>query len=396
MPTAPSSETAAMRRAVELAARALGRTSPNPVVGCVILDAAGEIAGEGWHEFAGGPHAEVVALAAAGERAAGGTAVVTLEPCNHTGRTGPCSEALLAAGIVRVVVAVPDPTDEASGGVARLRAAGLDVTVGVLADEAERVNEAWLTAIRRHRPHLTWKVATTLDGRVAAADGTSRWITSEQARGQVHALRAERDAVLVGGGTLAADGPHLAVRDEGGRPAPRETQPLRVVLDSRATLGASARVLDDAAPTLVVVADDADPAAVEALRGVATSRGHEVLVLPRVGRDGGLDLDALLAAMHTKGIRSVLLEGGPTLAAAFVRAGLVDRVIAYIAPALLGEGAAGLAPFGVTTIDRARRLVIDDVARVGPDVRLDAHFLPQPSTTTATTLRHPAEREGEN
>ncbi|MFP8964841.1 bifunctional diaminohydroxyphosphoribosylaminopyrimidine deaminase/5-amino-6-(5-phosphoribosylamino)uracil reductase RibD, partial [Streptomyces nanhaiensis] len=211
-----------MRRAVALSARGLGSTSPNPVVGCVVLDAAGRIVGEGWHRRAGGPHAEVHALAEAGEAARGGTAVVTLEPCDHTGRTGPCSRALIDAGVARVVYAVADPTPAARGGADTLAAAGIDVEGGLLAKEAAEVNAPWLTSVRLGRPYVRWKYAATLDGRTAAADGTSRWITSGEARADVHRLRAGADAVLVGSGTARADDPHLAVRGVSGA-----VQPLR-------------------------------------------------------------------------------------------------------------------------------------------------------------------------
>lgn len=202
----------AMSRAVDLAGRALGRTSPNPVVGCVVLDADGRVVGEGFHESAGEPHAEVNALCAAGESARGGTAVVTLEPCRHTGRTGPCTQALLDAGVARVVIAVPDPTATAGGGAQELSDAGVEVLVGIGREAAEHVNRAWLHAMTADRPFVTWKLAATLDGRTAAADGTSRWITGPDARAEVHRLRARCDAVLVGAGTLRADDPHLAVR----------------------------------------------------------------------------------------------------------------------------------------------------------------------------------------
>ncbi|NNH24300.1 bifunctional diaminohydroxyphosphoribosylaminopyrimidine deaminase/5-amino-6-(5-phosphoribosylamino)uracil reductase RibD, partial [Pseudokineococcus marinus] len=228
-----------MARAVVLAARGLGGTSPNPVVGCVVLDAAGDVAGEGWHARAGGPHAEVGALREAGARARGGTAVVTLEPCDHTGRTGPCSQALLAAGVARVVLAVADPDSRAAGGARTLAEAGVDVLRAdpEQAEAARRVNEAWLHAQRTGRPHVTWKLAATLDGRSAAADGTSRWITSPQARADAHLLRARSDAVVVGVGTVLADDPSLTVRDlppTGDAVADEALAaraPLRVVLD---------------------------------------------------------------------------------------------------------------------------------------------------------------------
>ncbi|MEU6048382.1 bifunctional diaminohydroxyphosphoribosylaminopyrimidine deaminase/5-amino-6-(5-phosphoribosylamino)uracil reductase RibD [Streptomyces griseus] len=348
----------AMRRAITLAARGLGSTSPNPVVGCVITDAAGDLVGEGFHQRAGGPHAEVHALRAAGERARGSTAYVTLEPCNHTGRTGPCAQALLAAGISRVVYAVGDPNPQATGGGDTLRAAGVRVEQGLLADEAEAGNAAWLTSVRLGRPYVLWKYAATLDGRIAAADATSRWITSPEARADVHRLRAEADAVLVGSGTARTDDPQLGVRGVDGA-----TQPLRVVVDTNASaVRPGARVLDATAPTLVAVAEDA-PA--DHLPEAA------VLRLPRAaGR--GLDLDALLAALHERGVRSVLLEGGPTLAGAFVAAGKVDKVVGYLAPVLLGAGPAALADAGISTISGALRLDVTETVPIGPDLRITA------------------------
>ncbi|WP_225849644.1 bifunctional diaminohydroxyphosphoribosylaminopyrimidine deaminase/5-amino-6-(5-phosphoribosylamino)uracil reductase RibD [Streptomyces sp. HPF1205] len=347
-----------MRRAVELAGRSLGHTAPNPVVGCVILDASGAVAGEGRHLRAGGPHAEVHALTAAGAAARGGTAVVTLEPCNHTGRTGPCAQALIEAGIARVVYAVADPSAAAAGGAATLRAAGVDVEGGVLAAEAEAVNVAWLTAMRKGRPYVRWKYGATLDGRVAAADGTSRWITSPESRADVHRLRAEADAVVVGSGTLIADDPHLAVRGIEGA-----TQPLRVVVDTRARIAPTAPVLDGTAPTLVAVGKDADTAHLP---------GVDIVRLPYARGGTGLDIAALLAELHDRGTRSVLLEGGPTLAGAFVAAGAVDSVVAYLAPALLGAGPNALADAGIPTLARALRLDVTDVVRLGPDLRVTA------------------------
>lgn len=350
-----AAEATAMRRAITLAARGLGSTSPNPVVGCVVLDAAGEPVGEGWHQRAGGPHAEVHALRAAGERARGGTALVTLEPCNHTGRTGPCAQALVDAGVTRVVYAVADPNPAATGGAQTLRAAGIEVEQGLLEAEAAEGNAAWLTSVRLGRPHVTWKYAATLDGRIAAADGTSRWITSAESRADVHRLRAECDAVVVGSGTQRADDPHLAVRD-----IENVVQPLRVVVDTRGTaVTPGARVLDDAAPTLIAVADDAAPA-----------HEGETVRLPRA--EGGLDIRTLLDALHARGVRSVLLEGGPTLAGAFVAAGCVDRVVGYLAPVLLGAGPAALDGGGITTIAQALRLDVSETVRIGPDLRITA------------------------
>ncbi|MFI9581575.1 bifunctional diaminohydroxyphosphoribosylaminopyrimidine deaminase/5-amino-6-(5-phosphoribosylamino)uracil reductase RibD [Streptomyces sp. NPDC052236] len=349
-----------MRRAIRLAARGLGSTSPNPVVGCVILDASGQPVGAGHHRRAGGPHAEVHALRDAGERARGGTAYVTLEPCDHTGRTGPCAQALIAAGIARVSYAVGDPTPQATGGGDTLRAAGIQVEQGLLADEAEAGNIAWLTSVRLGRPYVLWKYAATLDGRIAARDGSSRWISSPESRADVHRLRAEADAVIVGSGTMRADDPHLAVRGIEGMAD--VTQPLRVVVDTEGTaVRPGARVLDDAAPTLIAIADDARTELPDAVRLVR---------LPRAAT--GLDIPALLAALHARDIRSVLLEGGPTLAGAFVAAGAVDKVVGYLAPVLLGAGPAALADAGITTLTEALRLDVTETVRIGPDLRITA------------------------
>lgn len=335
-----------MRRAVELAARGAATTRPNPDVGAVVLNAAGHVVGEGWHARAGGPHAEVNALQAAGDGAAGGTLAVTLEPCRHRGRTGPCVDTIQAAGIRRVVYAVDDPT-RAGGGASELRKAGVDVEGGVLADEAEQVNARWLTAVRRARPLVVWKVAATLDGRVAAADGTSRWISSPASRADAHRLRATCDTIMVGVGTVLADDPHLTARDAQGHLCPE--QPLRVVVDSAGRTPADARVRDGAAETWVATVDEL---------------GADL--------DGAVDLGALLRALHRRGRQSVLLEGGPTLAGAFVRQRLVDRVVAYVAPTLLGSGAASLASTGIETLADAAALDIIDVRRLGPDVRITA------------------------
>ncbi|UQA98076.1 bifunctional diaminohydroxyphosphoribosylaminopyrimidine deaminase/5-amino-6-(5-phosphoribosylamino)uracil reductase RibD [Streptomyces halobius] len=358
-----------MRRAIELAARGLGHTSPNPVVGCVVLDSAGRTVGEGWHRRAGGPHAEIHALRAAGERARGGTAVVSLEPCNHTGRTGPCARALIDAGIARVVYAVPDPTPSATGGAVTLAEAGVDVEGGLLADEAAAGNEAWLTSVLRRRPFVLWKYAASLDGRIAAADGTSRWISSPESRADVHRLRAAADAVIVGSGTARADDPQLGARI-GGLSDDEISQPLRVVVDTGATaVKAGARVLDGTAPVLIAVAEDADTSHLDGLAPLVR--------LPRAAIGPGLHIPALLQVLHEREVRSLLLEGGPTLAGAFLAAGAVDKVVGYLAPVLLGAGPAALGDAGIGTIAEALRLDVTDTARLGPDLRI-----------TATPIRH--------
>ena len=265
-----------MRRAVALSASVGEATHPNPNVGAVVLDRSGEVVGEGRHERAGGPHAEVLALAAAGDRARGGTVVVTLEPCAHTGRTGPCTGALLAAGVARVVFAVADPNPAAAGGAEPLRAAGVEVEAGLLAAEAEPANERWLTGVRLRRPFVVWKVASTLDGRVAAADGTSRWISSPESRADAHRLRAECDTIVAGVGTVLADDPALTVRDADRRLVGE--QPLRVVVDTSGRTPAGAQVLDASAPTWVATAAELG-----------------------TGADGQVDLVALLKALHDQG-----------------------------------------------------------------------------------------------
>jgi diaminohydroxyphosphoribosylaminopyrimidine deaminase/5-amino-6-(5-phosphoribosylamino)uracil reductase len=323
-----------MRRAVELAARGIGSTHPNPVVGCVITGADGHPVGEGFHAVAGGPHAEVEALRMAGARARGGTAYVTLEPCNHTGRTGPCADALIEAGIARVVYAVPDPNRTAAGGADKLQSKNIEVEQGVLRSEAEAVNHVWLHSVRVGRPFVTWKFATTLDGRSAAPDGTSKWITGPIARADVHRLRAECDAIVVGTQTVLNDDPELTVRDEFDVPAAR--QPLRVVVGDR-EIPPTARVRNDRAETLLLPTHD--PAEV-------------------------------LRQLDDRQIRHLWLEGGPTLAAAFLRAGLVDQIVAYVAPAVLGSGYAAVGDLGAESIGHLRRFKLADVSRLGDDVRL--------------------------
>jgi diaminohydroxyphosphoribosylaminopyrimidine deaminase / 5-amino-6-(5-phosphoribosylamino)uracil reductase len=335
---ASPTEVAAMRRALDLARTPGVPPTPNPRVGCVVLGADGEIVGEGFGRGAGRRHAEVDALLDAGELARGATAVVTLEPCNHSGRTGPCSAALVAAGVARVVYAQADGNPVARGGATTMRAAGLGVEGGVLADEAGSVNPEFTASMEMQRPYVTWKLAATLDGRSAAADGTSRWVTGPAARLDVHRQRALHDVVLVGTGTVRADDPQLTVRDQDGHPVDRRFQPLRAVMGC-ADLPPGAHVLDDAAPTVHL--RTRDPA-------------------------------AALAELYATNRQFVWLEGGPTLAAAFLTAGLVDRVIAYVAPALLGAGLPAVSDLGIGTIADAVRLVLDDVARVGGDVRITA------------------------
>ncbi|MHA7987328.1 bifunctional diaminohydroxyphosphoribosylaminopyrimidine deaminase/5-amino-6-(5-phosphoribosylamino)uracil reductase RibD [Rathayibacter sp. CAU 1779] len=323
---------APMRRALELAM--LGPShGVNPRVGCVVLSAEGDVIAEGWHRGAGTPHAEVDALSKLEPgQASGATAVVSLEPCNHTGRTGPCSEALIAAGISRVVYAVEDPGHASKGGAIRLRDAGVDVISGVEADAATRLIEDWLTAARLGRPHVTLKWASSLDGRTAAADGTSRWITGTAARQHVHEQRAASDAVIVGTGTVLADDPALTARGDAGELLAR--QPVPVVLGDRPVPQDAAVLLHPNAPVFL----------------------------------GGHNLAATLVELRELGIRTVYVEAGPTLASAFVRDGLVDEFHVYLAPTLLGGPRVALTDIGIETIAEQRTLCLERVARLGNDV----------------------------
>lgn len=328
---------AAMDRAIALSETARGTTHPNPPVGAVVFDADGAIVGEGATQPPGGPHAEVMALRQAGERARGATLAVTLEPCAHRGRTPPCTEAVIGAGIARVHYAVTDPHAIAAGGAAVLADAGIAVTHGPLSEEAARGPlRAWLHFIRTGRPHVTWKYAATLDGRVAAADGTSRWISSPESRAEVHRLRAKVDAIVVGTGTVLADDPQLTARDADGKLLPR--QPLRVIVGGR-DIPPGAKVLDHAAETVILPTKDPD------------------------------DVLALLAE---RGALDVLLEGGPRLAGAFVKAARVDRIVGYLAPALLGAGPWALEDAGVATITEMHRWTIEEATMTGGDVRITA------------------------
>lgn len=323
----------AMDLAIRAAEEVKGSTYPNPPVGAVILNAAGQVAGVGGTRPPGQEHAEVVALAGAGAAARGGTAVVTLEPCNHQGRTGPCVDALVAAGVSRVVYAVADPNPQAAGGAARLRTLGIEVLDGQASDRvsAGPLRE-WLHKQRTGRPHITWKYGASVDGRSAANDGTSQWITSEQSRADVHRRRAFADAILVGTGTVFADDPQLTARTPDNELVPH--QPLRVVVGMR-EVSSDAKVLNDDSHTMVIRTHD--PAEVLAALGDRTD---------------------------------IILEGGPTLAGAFLRAGLVDRILAYLAPMLLGGNVPAVEDVGVTTLSRALRWEYDQIERMGPDVLL--------------------------
>ena len=330
MPGTSQIERNAMWRALALAASPGVPLGPNPRVGCVILDAAGRTVAEGFHRGAGSPHAEVDALSRAGAAARGATAVVTLEPCNHTGRTGPCAQALIEAGVRRVVVAQRDTNPVAVGGIETLRTAGLEVETGLLVDEARHLNRVWTFAVEHGRPYVTWKFATTLDGRSAAADGTSRWVSSAAARHDTHRLRALCDTMLVGTNTVAVDDPRLTVRDELDVPLAR--QPLRAVMGER-DLDPGRRIFDSAAETVHLRTRDPETA---------------------------------LKDLFARDRQHVFLEGGPTLAAAFLAAGLVDEAVAYVAPMLLGSGRAAVGDLGITTIAEALHLPVTDVTVLEP------------------------------
>lgn len=332
----------AMRRALELAAAPGVPLGPNPRVGCVLLAPDGSAVAEGFHRGAGTPHAEAAALAEAGDAARGSTAVVTLEPCNHTGRTGPCAQALIEAGVSRVVFAQPDPNPVAAGGADALRAAGLHVEMGLLEHEARRLNRAWTFSLEHGRPFVTWKFATTLDGRSAAVDGTSRWVSSRPARLDTHRLRAQCDVMMVGAGTVEIDDPELTVRDEYDEPLPH--QPLRAVMGLR-ELAAGKRVFNDRAETVRLRTRD-----------------------PR----------AALSELHALERQHVFLEGGPTLAAAFLAAGLVDEVVAYVAPMLLGAGTSAVGDLGITTIAGALRLEVTDVRTLGTGTETNVRITMRP------------------
>ena len=331
--TTPPDLLDAMRRAIDSAWRVKGSTYPNPPVGAVILAADGQVVGSGATQPTGGDHAEVMALREAGARAAGGTAVVTLEPCSHHGRTPPCVDALVAAGVAAVVYAVADPNPAAAGGGQRLQEAGIAVNSGVGAAEvAAGPLREWLHRQRTGRPHVTWKFAASIDGRSAAADGSSQWITGDAARADLHRRRAAADAIVVGTGTVFADDPTLTARLPDGDLA--ATQPLRVVVGER-QIPPESKVCNDDAPTLML--HTRDP--LEVIRTLADRT-------------------------------DVLLEGGPTLAGAFLQAGVVDRILAYVAPIVLGGPMTAVGDVGVSGIAGALRWRYDGVERIGPDLLL--------------------------
>ena len=320
-----------MQRAIALSENALGRTAPNPIVGAVIVGADGSVIAEGFHDRQkSADHAEVVALKIASDRAAGSTMYVTLEPCNHTGTTGPCTQAIIDAGIATVVYAVADPNTVAAGGAAVLKSAGIEVVAGVGADEATHSNRAWLTKVTKGRPFITWKVAATLDGKVAASDGTSKWITNEASRADVQKVRRGADAIMVGTQTVIADDPHLIPRD-----GLAGNNPLRIVCGTQ-ELPKGAQVFDGAAPTKVIASKD---------------------------------LKVIASEISATGANHILLESGPTLATALLQAGMLDELMLYQGASVLGAGKSFVADLGFTTVDSAMSMARISTETFGDDVK---------------------------
>ena len=320
-----------MQRAIALSENGLGRTAPNPIVGAVIVAADGSVIAEGFHDRNKSPdHAEIVALKIAGEKARGATMYVTLEPCNHTGTTAPCTQAIISSGIKSVVYAVTDPNPVAAGGAAVLKAAGVEVIAGVGEDEASYSNRAWLTKILQGRPFITWKVAATLDGKVAAADGTSKWITNDASRADVQKVRRSIDAIMVGTQTVIADNPYLVPRDES-----VASNPLRIVCGTQ-ELPKSANVFNDAAPTKVIASKD---------------------------------LKVIAAELLATGVNHILLESGPTLATAMLQAGMLDELMFYQGASVLGAGKNFVADLGISTIENAISLQRISSETFGDDVK---------------------------
>ena len=354
-----------MRRALELAALGRGLVSPNPMVGAVVVR-DGRVVGEGWHEGPGTAHAEVRALAAAGDLSRGSTLYCSLEPCDHVGRTPPCTNAIVDAGVVQVVVATGDPNPVVDGrGFERLRTAGIEVEIGDLGSDARRLNAAFERHVVTGLPFVTMKTAASLDGKTAARDRTSRWITGQDARNDAHVLRGAADAIIVGAGTAIADDPSLTVRD----PSYRGRPPLRVVVDASGRVPPDSRIFDGSAPTLIATTERVDRARADAW----AANGAEVVSLDE-DVAGGVSLPELMAHLGKRDVQGVLLEGGATLAWSFVRERLVDRVVLYLAPTLIGgsEAPGILDGDGFAPIARAAPLHIVAVERIGDDLRVEA------------------------
>lgn len=356
-----------MARSLALAARGAGQVSPGPLVGCVVVDGRGEVVGEGFYLFEGVKHAETLALEQAGSRARGATAYVTLEPHAHTGRTPPCTEALIRAGIARVVVPVEDPNPLVSGrGFDKLREANVEVTIGVLAAEAERLNEKYFHALRRGRPFVHLKLACSLDGRIATSTGHARWISGPESRARAHQMRREYDAILVGSGTAVKDDPLLTDRSG----LPRRRLLLRVVLDEHLRLGPQSQLARTAraTPALVFTSEKADAQRVSELEAC----GVEVLSAAA----GGRDLPAVLEELRRREVQSLIIEGGAGVAGAFLRAGLVDKASFFVAPLILGSDALGAVNgAGPLTVPEATRLRDVETHRHGDDIEITGYLL---------------------
>jgi diaminohydroxyphosphoribosylaminopyrimidine deaminase / 5-amino-6-(5-phosphoribosylamino)uracil reductase len=356
-----------MYRALQLAERGLGRVSPNPMVGAVVVAPDGTVVGEGWHEGPGTAHAEVMALAAAGDLARGGTVIVTLEPCDHVGRTPPCTDALIESGVRKVVAAMADPNPIVNGsGFAHLREAGIEVEVGVEAARAAELNRAFVRHATTGLAFVTLKMASSLDGKSAAADGTSRWISGPAARADVQRLRAWADAVVIGSGTALADDPSLTLRDPDLADA---RQPLRVVADSTGRVAPTGRLFDGSAATVIATTDRAPVDRVRAWE----EAGADVMVCDR-GSDDRVSLSSLVRDLGKRDVQGILIEGGASLAWGAVREAVIDDVVLYLAPKLVGGvaapsvvGGSGFAPIG-----QALELDLSSAERLGPDLKVVA------------------------
>lgn len=351
-----------MAQALQLAEKGLYSTSPNPRVGCVVVR-DGEVVGSGWHQRAGGPHAEINALTAAGSAARGAVAYVTLEPCSHHGKTPPCGNALIAAGIKRVIMAMEDPNPLVAGkGAALLRQAGVEVIAGLMETQAKALNAGFILRMTQQRPWVRLKIAASLDGKTALNNGASQWITSEPARRDGHRLRARSCAVLTGIGTVLADNPELNVRYV---ETPR--QPLRVILDSDLRIPADAKVLRTGR-ALIFTASPSDEK-ITVLRGLGAN------VIPLPGTDGKVDLAKMMQALASLEINELLVEAGSRLNGAFIQAGLVDELVIYLAPYLIGDAARGMAQLPeLAFLQEKRALTVHDIRSVGPDIRISAYL----------------------
>jgi diaminohydroxyphosphoribosylaminopyrimidine deaminase/5-amino-6-(5-phosphoribosylamino)uracil reductase len=359
-----------MERALALAAKGLGLAAPNPMVGALVV-AGDRVVGEGWHEGPGRPHAEVVALREAGDRARGATLYATLEPCSHQGRTPPCAPAVAGTGVARVVIATRDPNPVVDGrGVRVLQDAGVEVAEGVLEEPAKGLIQGFAKHVTTGLPFVTLKMAASLDGKVAARDGTSKWITGPEARADVHRLRAASGAVVVGAGTVLADDPSLTVRLDGFRGRP----PMRMVVDAGGRVPSTASLFDDGAPTLVATVPGVD----DEVRREWESAGAEVLTVDAAAGGPGVSLPHLIELLGKRDVQNVLIEGGPTLAWSAVEAGVVDRLVLYLAPKVVGGSDAPgiLGGRGVETMGDALPLEIVEVGTLGNDLKVvaDVHW----------------------